>query len=702
MSGKDGIRRSLNDKILYTNLKNFASAYKASKANAYAGLDFTAMTKEMNNLKAMTREKCEALFEEFKANAEKSGAKVYRASGSLDACKYIEKICKDKNIKSIVKSKSMTSEEIKLNAYLEKHGIKPVETDLGEWILQLAGEHPSHMVMPAIHKSRGQVADLFNALLNAGLDRENIDTMVKTARHALRSSYFEAGAGLTGANVAVASTGAIGIVTNEGNARLSATVPPVHFVLLGYEKLVPDFKTALKVVRMLPKSATGQRISTYTTWIKGQVPCETSETGQKEVHYIFLDNGRLAFFDHPLFSEALKCMRCGSCANVCPAYEMVGGHVFGHVYLGAIGLIMTAMFHGEKKARDILKMCIGCRACSTNCPSGIDLQKIIAELNVNIGGKFGLNPLKKFLYSNILSSGKRFRVIMKAGSILAAPLTAAGKIKKIPFAGREINFRELPSIKQKTFTDIMSGRSSVQNPKGRIFFYPGCAVEYFYPQMGTALVNFLEKQGYQVDTPDKAACCGLPAIHGGDGEGGRKTISACLAQMKKPDDYEAYLVLCPSCGFAVKEDFKHYTEDRPEDFKKAGLISEKVKSFAMFIKDKRLTDVSFNKEAKVTYHTPCHQKRGLGSSAEDLLASLLGDSFIPMQDSDVCCGFGGSWSVEYPGISAGILDKKTENIEKTGADTVLTDCPGCVIQIAGGLGKKGKSTKVMHLSEFLR
>ncbi|MCD8567611.1 MAG: 4Fe-4S dicluster domain-containing protein, partial [Geovibrio sp.] len=152
---------------------------------------------------------------------------------------------------------------------------------------------------------------------------------------------------------------------------------------------------ALKVIRMLPKSATGQRISTYTTWIKGQVPCEASATGHKEVHYIFLDNGRLAFLDHPLFAEALKCMRCGSCANVCPAYEMVGGHVFGHVYLGAIGLIMTAMFHGEEKARDILKMCIGCRACSTNCPSGIDLQKIIAELNVNMGSKFGLNPLKK-------------------------------------------------------------------------------------------------------------------------------------------------------------------------------------------------------------------------------------------------------------------------------------------------------------------
>ncbi len=258
MSLKNRINTSLKNKKLYDNLRTFASAYKQAKANAYAGLDFDQLKTEMNDLKKLDRAKVEELFEEFTANACKSGAKVYRADTGEDACAYISRICKEKGIKSIVKSKSMTSEEIHLNDYLEANGLKPVETDLGEWILQLAGEHPSHMVMPAIHKTRDQVAELFEKSLGGKVDRQNIDEMVKIARHELRTEYFDAGAGLTGANVAVAETGTIGIVTNEGNARLSSSLPPVHFVLMGYEKLVPDFETALKLIRMLPKSATGR------------------------------------------------------------------------------------------------------------------------------------------------------------------------------------------------------------------------------------------------------------------------------------------------------------------------------------------------------------------------------------------------------------------------------------------------------------
>ena len=698
---KAKIDKALKDKKLYQNLKTFASAYKTSKKNAYAGLDFDSMKHEMNGLKALTRARAEELFAEFTKNACANGAKVFRADTAADACAYIEKVCKEKGIKSIVKSKSMTSEEIHLNDYLEKAGLRPVETDLGEWILQLAHEHPSHMVMPAIHKTRDQVAELFEKSLGGKVDRQDIEKMVKIARHELRSEYFEAGAGLTGANAAVAETGTIGIITNEGNARLSATLPPVHFVLLGYEKLVPDFDTALKMIRMLPKSATGQKISTYVTWIKGQNGSYKSENGTKEVHYIFLDNGRLAFLEHPVLAEALKCMRCGSCANVCPAYEMVGGHVFGHVYIGAIGLIMTAMFHGDANAKDILKMCIGCRACSENCPSGIDLQKIIAELNVYSGRKYGIGRVRKFLYSNVLTSPDMFRRLMSAGRTVSGVITRDGAIKGIPFGG-EKNFRELPAVAERTFTEMYAAHESgVENPKKRVFFYQGCAVEYFYPQMGMALVELLERKGYQVDAPDTAVCCGLPAIHGGDGDGGRRTIRTNLAMMKNPDDYDAYVVLCPSCGFAVKDDFVHYMAENPDMYKKAGKIADKVMSLANYI-EKEGIKLDAPESMKVTYHTPCHQKRGLGTDAQELLKGIFGDNFVPMTDSDVCCGFGGSWSLDFPGISKGILGKKIENIEATGADTVLTDCPGCVMQIKGGLRKYGRTQNVMHVSEVLK
>ncbi|WP_238320651.1 L-lactate dehydrogenase (quinone) large subunit LdhH [Limisalsivibrio acetivorans] len=697
---KSKIKEKISDKDLYTALKNFSSAYKQSRDKAYTGFDFKELQSEMNSVKELSKEKVNELFSQFKDNAESAGAKVYQAKDAADACKYIADLAKQKDSEYLVKSKSMTSEEIKLNDYLESENLKPIETDLGEWILQLAGEHPSHMVMPAIHKTRGQVSELFENHTGETVSREDIGEMVKVARNNLREFYFKAGVGITGANVAVAETGTIGIVTNEGNARLSSTIPPVHVVLVGYEKLVPTFREGLKVVRMLPKSATGQIITTYTTWIKGQNPSIKNETGNKEVHYVFLDSGRLDYLDHPLLKEALKCIRCGSCANICPAYEMVGGHVFGHVYIGAIGLIMTAMFHGDDNAKDILKLCIGCKACSANCPAGIDLQRIIAELNVMMGDKYGLGLPRKFFYKNIMANDAAFRKAMKAASAFSSPLTSKDGeyIKTIPLAGREINFRMLPSIKGDTFTDSHS-KNTPPAPKGRVFFYPGCAVEYFYPQMGHALVKILEDAGYEVDTPEKAACCGLPAIHAGDGESGKKTIQNNLKYMKNPDDYEAYLVLCPSCGMAIVEDFPEYTEGENRELSER--ISPKVKSLGMFMAEKGIK-LNLPKDKKVTYHTPCHQGRGLGVSAEGILADLLGDAFVPMQDSDVCCGFGGSWSFDYAEISSGVLGKKLDNIEKTGADIVLADCPGCVIQINGGAQKNGMKQEVMHLSEFFK
>lgn len=701
MSIHDKIKEKLNDELLYQNLKNFAVAYKKAKSNAYSELDFDKLREEMSQLKELDSKKVMKLFHQFKENAEKAGATVYQAATGDDACQYIADVCKKKGIKTMVKSKSMTSEEIHLNKNLEAEGVFPVETDLGEWILQLSEEHPSHMVMPAIHKTRGQVAELFEDKLGGKVDKEDIDAMVKIAREELRSAYFEAGAGLTGANGAIASTGTIFTVTNEGNARLSATVPPVHFVLVGYEKLIEDFETALKIVRMLPKSATGQNISTYVTWIKGQNQSLKNPTGSKEVHYIFLDNGRLAFMEHPILKEALKCMRCGSCANICPAYEMVGGHVFGHVYIGAIGLILTAMFHGEEKAKEILKMCIGCRACSFNCPSGIDLQKLISELNVYSGEKFGLGFLRTMVYSHLLTNPERFRSAMKIGETLQGIIARDGKIKNIPFMG-EKNFRHLPTIAERTFTDIDSTRAIVNKKDAkRVFFYPGCAVEYFFPQMGKALVEILEANGYIVDTPDKSACCGLPAIHAGDGKGGKSSIKTNLALMGNPEDYYAYLVLCPSCGLAIKDDYTHYTQDNPALFQKSGAISKKIVSMANFFEQEEIMPESAT-DLKVTYHTPCHQKRGLGSGAETLLKAIFGDNFIPMEDSDVCCGFGGSWSVDFATVSKGVLEKKIDHIEATGADIVVTDCPGCVMQIGGGLSKKDSRIKTMHLTEFLR
>ncbi|MEF3255670.1 MAG: LUD domain-containing protein, partial [Deferribacterales bacterium] len=600
----------------------------------------------------------------------------------------------------IVKSKSMTSEEIKLNDYLENEGLKPIETDLGELILQIAKEHPSHMVMPAIHKSRQQVAEIFRKYTGEEIDDNDIEKMVKIARKYLRDYYFKAKVGITGANVAIADSGTIALVTNEGNARLTTTLPPVHIVLVGYEKLVKDFSEALKVIKLLPKAATGQIISTYVTWIKGRNESTKNPDGIKETHFVFLDNGRLSFFDHPILKEALKCIRCGSCANICPAYEMVGGHTFGHIYIGAIGSILTTMFHDDKIGREILSLCIGCKACSKFCPAGIDLQGIISELNLDLSSKYGVSPVKKFIYGKIIANPSLFSISMKAASIFQKPLLSNdGKhLAKTPLPKNK-DFRVLPSISQKTFSQLFNIKKNNFISDKKVFFYPGCAVEYFYPYMGIALTNVLSKLGISVEIPKTQVCCGLPALHAGDKESGKNTIIKNLKFMANPDDYEAYLVLCPSCGMAIKEDFKKITSDNPEMFKLSDKIASKVTSFREYLQQLGLK-IKIKDNVKVTYHTPCHQGRGLGNSAEGYLKEILGENFIPLKDSAVCCGFGGSYSIDFAGISKGILEKKITNIKESGADIVLTDCPGCVMQIEGGLLKQNEDIKVLHLSTF--
>ncbi|MRT92591.1 L-lactate dehydrogenase (quinone) large subunit LdhH [Ancylomarina sp. 16SWW S1-10-2] len=707
MGIQDKIQEKVNDEILHNNLKGFATSYKASKINAYKGLDFEALRTRVHDIKDRDLSKVMEQFNLFKANVEKVGCKVFQANTGEDACKYIADVMKKHNTKYMVKSKSMTSEEILLNHYLEKEGLHPIETDLGEWILQLANEHPSHMVMPAIHKTRQQVAKIFADYTGEEVDPEDITGMVLIARRFLREAYFKAGVGMTGANFAVAKTGSIGLVTNEGNARLSSTVPPVHIVLVGYEKLCDDFNQALDIVRVLPKSATGQIITSYTTWIKGRVPSHKNEDGVKETHYVFLDNGRLAFLEHPKFKEALKCIRCGSCANICPAYEMVGGHVYGDRYIGSIGLILTALYQGDAAAKDILKMCIGCRACSFNCPAGIDLQSLISELKLVVGKKYGINPIKEKVFKNVVAKPEKMKSLLSLGASFQFPLTKTNKsngekiISKVPLLPKEMDFRKFPALSSKTFTKLFhkDGYDKFTS-KRKVFFYPGCAIEYFYPEMGLAMVKLLNKSGIQVDIPKSAACCGIPAIASGNPDNARTMIFNTLDRLNDVEQYESLLVLCPTCGGAIKHEFLDFTSNDPDRYKKAVLLGDMVTPFGKFLEDNKIHfKVKGNKT--VTYHTPCHDERSLNYSAEAFLSSVLGKQFTHLTDTNVCCGFGGTYSLDFSTISNGILDKKIENIVASKAEILVTDCPGCVMQINGGLMHKKVPVKVLHLSEFI-
>ena len=287
---------ALKNAFLRQTLDNFAVAYRTGRANAFAGIDIDALVQEIAEAKDGSIKNLDGLYEAFKNKAEAAGIHVHLAETAEDANALIARIAEDNQVQKIVKSKSMTAEETLLNHYLEAEGLEVVETDLGEWIIQLRQEGPSHMVMPAIHLSRYQVRDLFTEVTGAQQE-EDIEKLVKVARRELRQKFVEADMAVTGANFAIAETGTIGTVTNEGNARLCTTLPRVHVALFGIDKLVPTIGDALKILRVLPRNATGQQITSYITWVTGANECAASPDGKKEIHFVV---NRDALGDQPL------------------------------------------------------------------------------------------------------------------------------------------------------------------------------------------------------------------------------------------------------------------------------------------------------------------------------------------------------------------------------------------------------------------
>ena len=429
-------------------------------------MDVDGLIKEVADIKDNAAQHMMELFAQFKTEAEKRGVHVHLASTGAEANRIIAKIAKENNCHNIIKSKSMTAEEIHLNDALEKEGCRVVETDLGEWIIQLRHEGPSHMVMPAIHLSRYQVADLFTDVTHVQQDREDIQKLVKVARKELRGEYVKADMGISGANFAVAEAGLIGTVTNEGNLRLVTTMPRVHVVLAGLEKLIPTIADALKVLQVLPRNATAQAITSYITWIAGANECATGPDGRKEMHIVFLDNGRLKIAQDPAFKDILRCVRCGACANVCPVYRLIGGHKMGYVYIGAVGLALTYLYHGADKARALVQNCIGCESCKNVCSAGIDLPRITMEIRSRLVKADG-NSAAGSVMSMVMKDRDRFHSLLKFIKFSQKPLTVKGGkfIRHLPavLMGGDQSFRQLPALAPKSFRQLF--KSVVNNPR---------------------------------------------------------------------------------------------------------------------------------------------------------------------------------------------------------------------------------------------
>ena len=685
-------------------LHQFGDAYLLAREKAFSGYDFEAMRQEIAAMKDRVRENLDLYLDEFITNAEAAGATVYRAATAEDANRYIADLAKQKGAKLAVKSKSMASEETHLNVALEKAGTRALETDLGEWIIQLAGQRPSHMVMPAIHMFKEEVAELFSKETGQQ-EPADIEHLVKVAREQLRQGYFDADIGITGANIAVAETGGIALVTNEGNARLASTLPQTHVALIGIEKIVPTLEDAAKVVRILPKNATGQLLTSYVTWIRGAVP---GSGGEKDLHIVLLDNGRSALAASPGCQDALRCVRCGACANVCPVYQTVGGHVFGHIYIGAIGIILTAFFHGLDNAAEIVRACIGCRSCVTVCPSNIDLEEIILGLRETIGEEEGLGAGKTLVFRKVMRNRKLFHSLLRAASLLQKPVTRGERsIRHLPlFFSGLTEWRTLPAVAEKPVRDIFDKiPQRLETPRYKVGFFGGCANDFLYPELGEDLVTVMNHLNVQVSYAKEQNCCGVPALYSGDKETAielaKQNIDAMLA-----DDPDFVLTTCPTCTMALQRDFVEHLKDNPAWAAKAERLAEITVDAAGFIANQLgAADVfkGLAEQRKVTYHDSCHLKRGAGVWEEPRrLIATSGHELVEMAHADRCCGFGGSYSLtSHPDIAKRILGDKLQDVVASGADCVAMDCPGCMMQIRGGLEKQEMNVEARHTIELL-
>jgi L-lactate dehydrogenase complex protein LldF len=333
-------------------------------------------------IKEHTINHLDSYLEIFSAKVVRRGGHVFWAADARQANRYITELAQARGISLVVKGKSMMTEEVGLNKALAAAKIEAVETDLGEYIVQLAGERPSHINMPAIHKTRSDVANLFAEKLQVERTEE-IAEMTALARKVLRRRFVEAGMGITGVNYAVAETGTIVLVENEGNIRMTTSLPRAHVALMGIEKVIPQFADLDIFLKLLSRSASGQKLCSYVSFLTGAKQSHLEE-GPDELHVIILDNGRTKILANPVLRESLYCIRCGACLNVCPVYQKIGGHAYGWVYPGPIGAILTPQMIGRERAAALPYASTLCGACRDSCPVSINIPDMLLHLRHEI------------------------------------------------------------------------------------------------------------------------------------------------------------------------------------------------------------------------------------------------------------------------------------------------------------------------------
>jgi len=426
--------KALADTALQAAISRATGKFLGARADAVAAFPgFEAARDEGSRIRRETLDRLDFHLARFIAEAERRGAVVHVARDGAEACEIAARVAKEEGVALAVKSKSMLAEEIGLNEALKSAGVDVVEADLGEYIVQLAGEPPSHILAPAVHMARERVARLFEEKLGEPYT-DRIPELVGIARRRLREKFLTAGMGITGANFLCADTGSVVLVTNEGNGRMGTILPRVHLVVAGIEKVIPGLADLPVLLRLLTRSATGQPISTYVSVLTGVKRPEDPE-GPERLHVILVDNGRTGILQGK-YRDILKCIRCGACLNVCPVYQSVGGHAYGWVYSGPMGSVLTPLLAGLAEGAPLANASTLCGACAEVCPVKIPLPEFLLELRADEREQGLKDPAEVFGmkgYAAVMGRAGILEALERFIGVISQVLFKEGKAPWLPF-----------------------------------------------------------------------------------------------------------------------------------------------------------------------------------------------------------------------------------------------------------------------------
>jgi iron-sulfur cluster protein len=676
----ESINNPNHSKSLYNAMKRGRDSRRDRLAEMQGGDSFRQQVKERKNL---CRIHSDELTAEFIKNARKRGVTVFEAKDGAEAIAYVLKIAQEKNAKTVSKSKSLTTEEIEINEPLEEAGLRVVETDLGELIIQLVNEKPYHLVFPSVHKTAVEVAEIFEKETGEKVPTD-IKKIMNVVRRYLRPIFLNTDIGLTGANIGIAETGGIVIETNEGNARLVSSIGNTHICVMGKEKIVETVDDALLMVMAHPVSATGQMPTTYVTWLHGRSPLGEGENQPRESHIVILDNGRTEMAQDTTMQEALNCIRCGACMNICPTYGVVGGHTFGHIYPGPVGIPWTSQVHGQDLAADFAPLCISCGLCKEICPADINLPMMIAEVK---NRDHSTNPIPK-----------AEQTMMKAdeyaslGSSLA-PFSNWGLKNPIvrgimdTFLGVDKR-RTLPPFDRDTLSKRFQRHTARKHeePKEKVLFFGDIFAQYNRPDLGMAAIQLLETIGCEVALAEPLSS-GYPYIAYGDLDKARSTAQRVVDSLY-PWVSKGYTVVStePTAAYTIHKSYPYLLGNAEKSLE----VSKNTREFFNLLGRFEYTlDLGKWKEKTFGFHCSCHQRpMGSGNEVMDWMQSM--GLNVTRIETGTCCGMGGTFGMKSGALgydlSQAVGKPLFELFRESKVDAIITESSVCSIQLVEGSG----------------